>query len=431
MSLRGIDSLRGLADTSKQAAKETFRFYATSGKDERRLVTASLFMGITGGITWYVVALYWDALGFTSEEIGLIGGVGAGVGVVSLLFSGLLADLFGRRLLLLVGLLGNTIALFLYLSEKNLLIFMAASSLNNFSSSLVTPSLAALMASKASPSKLKFFFGLQSFSNQIGVTLASATGIFFPGFMLANYGLDLSQGYWYVFLVAAACTLFPIAFVLMVSETRKPAEHFMLSFDRRMAEMLVVYSAQNALIGFGAALVIPWLPLVLQNGMGATSNELSAMVLASNLVIAIGWFVVPKFAEFKGAVTLISVSQLVSVAFLIGIPYSPILLVAAILFVARGFLMLVPSPVLNAYIMNIVNERIRSTFIAISQLAWTLAYSLAYVVAGYLWANDYSKVESFYYCGAFYVAGTLIFFWYFRKVKEPVDETARSVHDAM
>jgi len=75
--------------------------------------------------------------------------------------------------------------------------------------------------------------------------------------------------------------------------------------------------------------------------------------------------------------------------------------------------------VLTAYLINVVSEEIRASFLAWSQLAWTLAYAGSIFVAGYLWNDDYTQAAPFYYCGALYVVGTLLFFAYFRNVKEP------------
>jgi len=413
----------GLAHAGRSGADESFRYYSASSKDERRIINSSFFMGVLSGVSWYVIALYWDALGFTSEEIGLIGGIGSAVGVVSLLVSGFLADIFGRKKLLLLGLAGNAMGAALFLSAPNLVVFIIAESLVSLGWSLTQPSVMALMASKASPTKLKFFFGMQGFSNQIAITLASATGIFFPGFLRDHYDIELTSGYWLVVLVAVISTTVSMLYIFRVSETKKTGERLMLRFDKTVRARLFMYSVQNALIGIGAGFVIPWLPLVFQEGMGASSLELTAMVTAANVAIAISWFIIPKFAEARGSVLLIASCQIASVAFLLAIPYSAFsLLLVGVLFTGRSVLMLVPTPVLNAYVMNIVTEEIRASFYAISQLAWTIAYSAAFAVSGYVWANDYSKPEPFIYCSVMYIAASLLFYFYFRGIAEPKDE---------
>ncbi len=420
MGMRG--TVKGLAQAGQASAGETFKYYSASTKDEHRIINAAFFMGILGGVTWYVIALYWDALGFSSEEIGLIGGIGSAVGVVSLLFSGFLADIFGRKKVLIMGLVSNAAGAALFLYEPNLLVFIVAEGLISLGSSLVQPSIIALMASKAAPTRLKFFYGLQGFSNQIAITIASATGIFFPGFMLANVGLELTTGYWLVVLAAALSCVVPIFYILRVSEVKKQGERLRFRFDRTFQKRLFVYSFQNALIGVGAGFVIPWLPLVFQEGMGASSVQLTLMVTASNIAVAVGWFVIPKFAESRGSVALITAFQIASVAFLLAIPYSAFsLLLVALLFTARGLFMLIPMPVLNAYMMNIVSEEVRASFWAISTLTWTIGFSTAYAVSGYVWANDYSRVEPFYFTSATYIAGSLVFYLYFRNIKEAGD----------
>ena len=418
-------TIRGFATAGQAGAVETLHYYTKSSKDERRIINASFFMGVLSGVSWYVIALYWDALGFTSEEIGLIGGIGSAVGVISLLVSGFLADVFGRKKLLLLGLAGNAGGAALFLSSPDLVVFIIAESLISLGWSLTQPSVMALMASKASPTRLKFFFGLQGFSSQIAITLASATGIFFPGFLRDHFDLELTSGYWLVVLVAVISTIVPMFYIHKVSETKKSGEKLRLRFDRTARMRLIMYSLQNALIGVGAGFVIPWLPLVFQDGMGASSLELTAMVTAANIAIAISWFIIPKFAEARGSVLLIAACQIASVAFLLAIPYSAFsLLLVGFLFTARSVLMLVPTPVLNAYVMNIVNEEIRASFWAISQLTWTVAYAAAFAVSGYVWANDYSKPEPFIYCSIVYVISSLVFYFYFKGIAEPKDEPA-------
>jgi len=400
--------LSGITRAGQEGARATARFYSKAGKDERRLVKASFYAGATGGILWYVLIYYWGALGFTSEEIGYMGGTGSAVAVIAYLVGGYLADMLGRKRLLLIGMVCTAAGLTLFLSERNLAVFTVAYSLTNLGGSLTWPSLMALMATKAAQSDMKFFYGVQSFVNQIGLTIATFLGIFGPPFLENSFDLDLTTGFMYVFAATALCAFVPIIYVLRVSERKEPSGSLLVRMDRTTAKHLLVYCIQNAMIGAGAALVIPWFPLIFKDGMGASDAWVAIIITLSNAVLAIGWFVVPKFAELRGS----------SVAFMLAIPYSPLLIGVAFLYTMRSFLMLLPQPVLNAYLMSIASERIRASFFAISQVAWQLAFASSYAIAGQLWSNDYSQVLPFYIGGALYVAATLIFYIYFRNVGE-------------
>jgi MFS family permease len=369
-------------------------------------------------VLWYVLIYYWAARGFSSEEIGLMGGIGSSVGVITYLFGGYLADVFGRKKLFLAGILSTATGLLLFLTEKNITVFTVAYGLTSLGGSLQWPSLTSLLAAKASPANMKYLYGFQGFVNQIGLTIATFLGIFGPPFLERTYDTVLTTGFMYVFLATAICAFVPILFVYRVTESKREAEKLSLHFDKRTKSILFMYCFQNALIGAGAGLVIPWFPVIFKEGLGASDSWVAGIITLSNAVIAIGWFIVPKFADFKGSVTLITACQIASCVPMILIPYSPVLWVIALLYTARSFLMLVPTPVLNAYMMNICKEKIRASFLSLSQLAWQLAFAGSYAVAGYLWANDYSKVGPFYYAVAFYIAASLTFFAYFRGVKE-------------
>ena len=396
-------------------------YYRGAGKEEKRLVTASFYTGVTSGVLWYVLIYYWASIGFTSEQIGLMGGTGSTVGIMTYLFGGYLADSLGRKKLFLVGVLSTATGLVLFLTEKNLAVFTVAYGLTSLGGSLQWPSLTSLIAAKAPPSKMKYLYGVQMFVNQIGLTIATFLGIFGPPYLHEALGAKLSTGYTLVFLVTAVCAFVPVVYVLRVTETERTTQKLRVHFDGRMRRILFVYSFQNALIGFGAALVIPWFPVIFKKGLGATDGWVAGIITISNAVIAVGWFIVPWFANLKGSVALIAGCQIASVVPMVLIPYSPALVIVAVLYTARSFLMLVPSPVLNAYVMNIVSEQIRASFLSLSQLAWQIAFAGAYAIAGYFWANDYAKVEPFFAAGALYVVASLIFFAYFKNIKEAED----------
>ena len=418
VSEKSAGVLTGLARAGQDGARATARYYAGAGKEEKRLVKASFFTGITSGVLWYVLIYYWAALEFTSEQIGIMGGVGSAVAITTYLFGGYLADRLGRKKLFLVGLVCTAAGLIIFLSPKDLVVYTIAFGLTSLGGSLQWPALTSLLAAKASPSDMKYLYGMQMFVNQIGLTIATFLGIFGPQHLKDLLDSTLAQGYTVVFIGTAICAFVPIIYVLRVTESERSTEKLRVHFDKRMQKILFMYCFQNALIGFGAALVIPWLPVIFNKAMGASDSWVSMILTVSNIVIAAGWFVVPWFARFRGSVALITVCQIASVVPMILIPYSPTLIIVALLYTSRSFLMLVPSPVLNAYVMNIVSEKIRASFLSMTQLAWQIAYAGAYVIAGYLWANDYSKVEPFFYAGALYVVASLIFYAYFRHVRE-------------
>ncbi len=414
------DTVTGIARTGMDGARASISYFSKSGKEERNLVKASFYIGVTSSVLWYVVFLYWGSLGFSSEEIGFMEAAGTVAGLLTYLVGGYLADKLGRKRLFLVGLFATAIGLVIFVGERNFVPFIIAYSLTSIGGSLTWPCITALMADKASPIDMKFFFAVQGFVNQIGSTMAAFFGIFMPSLLAEHYGIELSTGFGYVFLVTIVASFVPIYYVSKVTEVKRKHEPLVAHYDRKMLRMLGMYSLQNALIGVGAAFVIPWFPLIFQSGFHASESQIAYIFALSGSVLAIGWFVIPKFAEARGSVNLITLLQIASVVPMILIPYSGFsLIVVAVLYTTRSFLMIVPAPVLNAYIVNVVSGEIRASFLSISQLAWQIGFAPAAAVAGVLWNDDYSKAVPFYIASALYVMASLIFWAYFRNIKDP------------
>lgn len=396
-------------------------FYGRSGREEKYLVKASFYTGVVSAVLWYVLILYWGSIGFSSSQIGYMEAAGTAAGLITYLVGGYVADKLGRRLLFLIGLVATAVGLVIFVGEREFIPFTIAYILTNIGGSLQWPCLTALMADKTSPHDMKYFFSVQGFVNQVGGTLATFFGIFMPALLRDGYGIELLTGYGYVFLVTLVCSFVPITYVLRVTEKKTTHEPLIVHFNRKAQKMLFVYAFQNGLFGVGAAFVIPWFPLIFEKGMEASLYDVSLMITFSGAVLALGWLIIPKFAEIRGSVVLITVSQIASVVPFVLIPYTDSLALATVLYAARNFLMLVPIPVLNAYLVNVVSRRIRASFLSLSQLAWMIGFAPTVAVAGHLWNDDYSKTEPFFYASALYIIASLIFWAYFRHVADPGD----------
>jgi predicted MFS family arabinose efflux permease len=153
--------------------------------------------------------------------------------------------------------------------------------------------------------------------------------------------------------------------------------------------------------------------------MGANLYDVSLMITLSNVVLAVGWLVIPKFAEIRGSVVLVTVAQIASVVPFVLIPYTDSLIIVALLYTVRNFLMMVPVPVLNAYLVNVVSREIRASFLSLSQLAWMAGFAPAVALAGHIWNDNYSRAEPFFYASALYIIASLAFWAYFKNITDP------------
>ncbi|PWT77801.1 MAG: hypothetical protein C5B60_02095 [Chloroflexi bacterium] len=172
------------------------------------------------------------------------------------------------------------------------------------------------------------------------------------------------------------------------------------------------FSTTQAVLGFGAGLIFPYVSLYFVNTLGATvayygvlSAVLSVLVTLTSLVAA------PLAARFGNMRIAIAV-QLLSIPFLLTVGVAPWLWLISLAYLVRGGLMAINNPPLQAFLMEAVDKDQRVLASSVYNVSYQASWALGAGVGGWLITVVGSHLP-FLVAAPFYaVSALLLLLWF-------------------
>ncbi len=175
-----------------------------------------------------------------------------------------------------------------------------------------------------------------------------------------------------------------------------------------MAVMVIV----NALLNFGAGMLIPYLGLFFVKNLGATSAHFGVIDGAANMLNAAVTLFGPWVAMRIGRVIAIILPRMMSIPVLLCMGIFPILPLAAVLYLLRQGLIGIPNSLWQVFSMEVVPSERRglanSSYQSANKIAWAASVPLGGVLISRL-----GYVPVFWISTVFYVLSMALFWWRF------------------
>jgi predicted MFS family arabinose efflux permease len=139
----------------------------------------------------------------------------------------------------------------------------------------------------------------------------------------------------------------------------------------------------NLPLGFGAAILIPYMNLYFAEKYGVTDVALGVIFSLSSVLIGIGSLVGPRLAiRFNSKIKAVVFSQGLSMVFLVVLGLTTSYQVAVIAFLLRGSLMNMAVPLFDAFTMENVQEREQATVVSLRELFWQIGWTFGPYISG-------------------------------------------------
>ncbi len=193
----------------------------------------------------------------------------------------------------------------------------------------------------------------------------------------------------------------------------------------RSWDRLMRLAIPEAIISFGAGLVMPFVPLFLSEHAGASVAQIGFIQSATAIFMALATLCTPLVARRLGLVGTIVVTQLASLPFLLVMPLSASLPIIAIAMCARVSLMNMAWPVYNQVAVDGVPSTDKPLVLGWVSVAWSISWLGGSVVGGRL--AETSLTVGYFITTGLYALGAITSWLLLRRVKftaqEPAAET--------
>ncbi len=385
---------------------------------------ATVINGITLSGFQLFFNIYLEARGFDRDFIGLLNSLPSAASLVVGVPLGVLADRIGARRAMLAGLLVATVSAGVLIASPSPQVMILASVVMGAANALYLLSLAPfMMKSSGEQERTLLFslnFGLTTLSGAVGNTLAGQLPGWFGGWL--GVGAESAAAYQAVLLASVfggGLSLLPL---WLIREGRWPGPRRAAAFGLREVRQLLRpgllrLALPNLLIGFGAALLIPYLNLFFKTVHQVGDSALGVLYSLGSLSVGVASLIGPKLAEgLGGKVRTVVVTQSLSIAFLLLLGFAPNVWLAGLAFLLRGALMNMSSPLYSAFAMEQTPEHERAAVNSVLTLMWQVGWAVGPYLSGLVQAG-YGFAPLFVATAALYLAATALMWLFFRQAE--------------
>jgi MFS family permease len=358
-----------------------------------------LLSTVIGGITFSGFQLFFNIFlrsrGYDLDFIGLLNAIPSGAALIVGIPMGLLSDRIGRRRAMLIGLSLNALTAWAIVSTeaKGVMLLMAA--LNGIANSLYFLSMAPFMmgASGEKERTLLFSlnFGLMTLSGAVGNLLAGQLPGWFGRWL--GVGAQSPQAYQAVLLASilgGALALIPVWLIreLRWAGPRREPPIGWQDFRKLLRPHVLRMAAPNMIIGFGAAILIPYLNLFFKGKFPISDAQLGLLFSLAAITTGLATVVGPRIAErLGGKIRAVVFTQGGSLLFLLVMGFTPVYWLSGFAFLIRGALMNMSNPLYSAFAMEQTPERERGAVNSVMQLMWEVGWTVGPYLSGVVQAR--------------------------------------------
>jgi MFS family permease len=362
-------------------------------RNARWFLLSAVVAGLTFSIYMLIFNLYIVSQGYSRSFLGELQSMPHLIALVGVAPAGALVDRIGRKRALLLGTLGEMVALWgivlapgPWLLRASMITFGVSQSLWMVSSSPF------MMENSKEEERNALFsatFGLETLAGFAGTLVGGQLPSLFGG--LLQVGIESPAAYRTTLGLTALLSAMSMLPLFLIKEGPRPATARSGSLlpwrnvsDGSLALRLFL---PNIIISMGAAILIPYMNLFFKETYPISDRVLGAVFSVSSVITGIATLASPLLADRWGRIRALVFTQLVSIPFLLLIGFSGVFWISGVAFWARAALMNMGNPLYNAFAMEQVPERERATISGLMGMSWNIGWTIGPYLSGYMQAH--------------------------------------------
>jgi MFS family permease len=396
-------------------------------RNARLYVISNTLQAATAGAVGVLYTLYLTALGYRTDFIGaalVVATIGGGLGIIP---AGPLVRRLGWRTMLIWSDLIGGVAIALQIIVPTVPVILVTMLGVGASVAIVLVINTPLLAAYSTPRERTALFGINNATNFLAVIVGTLLGGFLPGWFMQREvdrspllssvlhpflvpGLP-ARSYELALLVSGVLALPSLIPVLMMRDTKSsvPPEgelsaaegaeqesqipavvdeekqySWVIMLSKNLAGTTGRFSTTQAVLGFGAGLIFPYVNLYFVNTLGTTVAFYGVLSAALSVVVALTSLLAAPLAARFGNMRIAIGVQLLSIPFLLAVGVAPWLWLISLAYLMRGGLMAINNPPLQTFLMEAVDKDQRVLASSIYNVSFQVAWALGAGVGGLL-----------------------------------------------
>ncbi len=321
------------------------------------ILMINMFIAIGSfGIIIPILPAYLASINQGGTAAGLMIAIFAGAQLIFSPIAGKWTDQYGRRKMIIYGLVGLTLSMFIFYAVNSIWLLYASRIIGGIGAALLIPAIFAYVADITTFDQRAKGNSLVSAAMSLGIVVGPGIGGF-----LADFGLK------FPFLISALVSLSAVVFsifVLKESETAQVTQ----SMDAKTETMLrkITLSVKKPyfipliitlVMSFGLMAYESVIGLYLDNQFNSTPKDIAVMVTATGIVsVIVQLFVVDRIVQRFGEVNVLNIFiSVAAIGFLLSLfasNYLIFFLISLIIFLSTSIL----RPVLNTLISKMAGN---------------------------------------------------------------------------
>lgn len=377
---------------------------------------------------------YFLALGFSRSWLGIFSGMHPAATLIFALLMGVISDKIGPKAAMLIGTLGFLVGCIFTVTTSNPYFIMIALFLAGVLDALYIvnhlPVLSRLTTKENKSFLFSLNFGLSTFAGMLGNFLAG----YMPSWLQTWFSLQVgsTENYRTVILFGIIMTIVAFTVPMLMIQIPDAAEtedentetgnkeSSWQSIKQVFAQPITwKLFTPNFLIGFGAALLVPFMNLFLVDKFGVSEWGLGILFSVAGFLTGVGSLLSPTLEKaFGSRIRAVVLAQGLSLIFLLVLGFGPALSLAVMGFLMRGALMNMGIPLWDSFSMDQVPEKQQARISSILFIAWQIGWAIAPSFSGIVQEN-FGFTPLFIATGLLYASAILVTWVFFGKADAP------------
>lgn len=332
-----------------------------SGEQRKKIIILMINMFIAVGSFGIIIPIlpaYLQSINQGGTAAGLMIAIFAGAQLIFSPIAGKWSDQYGRRKMIIYGLAGLTLSMFIFYAVNSIWLLYASRVIGGVGAALLIPAIFAYVADITTMEQRAKGNSLVSAAMSLGIVIGPGLGGF-----LADFGLKIP------FLVSALVSLVAVLFSMMLLENSETEEATAARAAIQDNESMVSKLARSVKMPYFIPLVITLvmsfglmayesvLGLFLDKQYGATPQQIALMVTATGIVsVIVQLFLVDRIVRIFGEIAVLNIFiGVAALGFLLSLftgSYSLFFVISLIIFLATSIL----RPVLNTLISKMAGN---------------------------------------------------------------------------